>query len=74
MAHKSNIDADVLLTEYKIGNELSQTYFKGSWTPASIFLPICFGLVAVSYTKDLLGLTWEKLFPLALASIFLYLY
>ena len=44
-----------LLTEYKIGNKLRQAYFKGSWTAASIILLICFGFVAVSFTKEMSG-------------------
>lgn len=58
--------------EYNNGNKLSQEYFKGSWTAASIFLPICFGIVAASYYTELLVLSWKKLLPMALASIFLY--
>ena len=70
----SSIIGEDAKTEYEEGNKLSIEYFKGSWTANSIFLPICFTLVAVSYYKELLELAGNQLLPLAGASIFLYLY
>jgi len=63
------------MKEYEIGNELSQSHFKGSWTAYSILIPISLGLIAISYSSsEILKLTWLQLLPLAVASIFLFLY
>lgn len=74
LKESSSIISENAIDEYKNGNKLSIEYFKGSWTANSIFLPICFTLVAISYYEGLHDLTWEQLLPLAGASIFLYLY
>ena len=61
--------------EYEIGNKLAQEYFKAQWTAISIFIPICFGLIAASfYTREIMGLRKLQILPMAGASIFLYLY
>jgi len=59
--------------EYKEGSKFSQSYIKASWTATSIFLPVCFGLVAVSYQEHLLDLSFISLLPLAIASVSLFL-
>jgi len=61
------------LEEYKEGSKLSQSYVRNSWTITSIFLPVCFGLVAVSYTEPVLQLPANSMFALATASISLFL-
>ena len=59
--------------EYEIGNQLSEAYFKGMWAAISIFIPVCFGLIGVSYASvELLKSEWIFLVPLALSSILLY--
>jgi len=66
---------DPLLKEYEIGNELTRVYFKGQWTATSIFIPICFGLIAASFsTTEILKLTGLQLIPMAGASILIFLY
>jgi len=62
------------LEEYKEGNKLAQEYFKGSWVASSIFFPICFGLIGVSFTKHTLPLEWFELLPLAGASLCLFIF
>ena len=74
LKESSSVIGENAIDEYKNGNKLSIEYFKGSWTANSIFFPICFTLVAVSYYEVLLRLTREQLLPLALASISLYVY
>jgi hypothetical protein len=61
------------LEEYKEGNKYSQSIIKASWTATSIFLPVCFGLVAVSYSEPLLKLSSISLTPLAMASVSIFL-
>jgi hypothetical protein len=63
----------IALEEYKEGNKFSQSYVRNSWTITSIFLPVCFGLVAVSYTEPVLQLPANSMFALATASISLFL-
>ena len=43
------------------------------WTAVSIFIPVCFGLIGVSYASvEMLELKWLQLLPLAFASVLLY--
>jgi len=59
------------LKEYDFADRLRSDYFKHTWVATSVLIPVCFGLVTLSYTPDLLNLRYE-LIPLALASICLY--
>jgi len=59
------------IKEYEFCDTLRESYFKNSWVAMSIILPICFGLVGLSYSEWLIGAKWYVLLPLALASLFL---
>ena len=64
-------EEQLLLKEYEIGEKLRDSYFRTSWVTTSIILPICFGLIGLSYTDSLLSLGSFALIPLAIASLFL---
>jgi hypothetical protein len=67
--------AKTALEEYKEGNKLAIEYFKAQWVATSIFIPLSFGLIPLSFSmEELLKLTWLQILPLALASIFIYFY
>jgi len=59
------------LKEYAFGDKLRESYFRSSWTATSIILPICFGLVGLSYAQWLVNASWLMMLPLACASLFL---
>ena len=59
------------LKDYEEAEKLRNSYSANSWAMSSIILPICFGLIGVSFLTELLLLKWLQLLPLALASIFL---
>jgi hypothetical protein len=71
--NKFTKEEELALKEYDFGEKLRSDYFKHCWVATSILLPVCFTLVALSYTDGLLNLRWYELLPLALASIFLYI-
>jgi len=66
-------EEELALREYDFAEKLRSDYFKHSWVATSILLPVCFSLVALSYTVDLLSLKWFELLPLTFASFFLYI-
>ena len=54
--NKSNREKEILLKEYDTGQKLRTDYFNRIWAVASIILPICFGLIGLSYTKEVFNL------------------
>ena len=69
---KLSREEELALKEYEFGEELRSDYFKHTWVATPVFLPVCFSLLALSFTKDLLDLREFDLLPLALASVFIY--
>lgn len=62
----------IALKEYEFAEKLRNDYFKHSWVSTSIFIPICIGIIAASYTKELIDLPGIKLIPLFLSSLSIY--
>jgi len=64
----------IALKEYEFGDKLRESYFKNSWVATSILLPMCFGLIGLSFTEWAIKLSWVELLPLAVASFSLLIF
>ncbi len=69
---ESNKKLQAYLVEYNQGNEMVRHFDKIEWTIGSIFIPVSFALLGVSFTEPVIQFSPTSLIVLCVASFSLY--